>query len=110
MAATSTVLAQGGGPPPVTVATPLAREVTQWDEYFGQLEAAEEVEIRPRVSGFILQTHFRDGQVVEAGELLFTIDPRPFEIAVAAAEAEVAAAEARLALAAAEVRRAEPLR
>ncbi|MEM6491022.1 MAG: efflux RND transporter periplasmic adaptor subunit, partial [Pseudomonadota bacterium] len=62
------------------------------------------------VSGFILQTHFRDGQVVEAGELLFTIDPRPFEIAVAAAVAEVAAAEARLALADAEVRRAEPLR
>jgi len=108
-AAAASAAAQGG-PPQVVVAQPLLRDVTQWDEYFGRLEAAEEVEIRPRVSGFITEKHFRDGQVVEAGSLLYSIDPRPFQIAVDAAAAEVSAAESRSALAAAEVRRAEPLR
>jgi RND family efflux transporter MFP subunit len=86
-------------PPPVTVATPLARSVTQWDEYTGRIEASARVEIRPRVSGQVMQVHFRDGAVVRAGELLFTLDQRTFQIAIATARAEVARSEARLSLA-----------
>lgn len=97
------------GPPPVFVAAPLIREITEWDEYFGQLEAAEAVAIRARVSGFLDQVHFRDGEQVETGDLLFTIDPRPFEIAADAARADVSAAKARRDFAVAELNRARPL-
>jgi RND family efflux transporter MFP subunit len=86
-------------PPPVTVATPLARSVTQWDEHTGRIEASARVEIRPRVSGQVTQVHFRDGAVVREGEKLFTLDQRPFLIAVDSARAEVARNEARLTLA-----------
>ncbi|NKE46459.1 efflux RND transporter periplasmic adaptor subunit [Roseomonas frigidaquae] len=92
-------------PPPVTVATPLARSVTQWDEYTGRIEASARVEIRPRVSGQVTQVHFRDGAVVPEGALLFTLDQRPFEIAVESARAEVARNEARLTLAQQQLRR-----
>ena len=75
---------------PVTVATPLAKRITQWDEFSGRFEAVESVEVRPRVSGFIDSVHFKDGQIVKAGELLFTIDKRPFQIALESAQAEIA--------------------
>jgi membrane fusion protein, multidrug efflux system len=96
-------------PPPVTVATPLAKRITTWDEYSGRFEAIESVEVRPRVSGFVETIHFKDGQLVKAGELLFTIDPRPFAIAVDSAKAEIARAQAQVDLADNEVERARPL-
>jgi multidrug efflux system membrane fusion protein len=71
---------------PVTVSPPVAKRVTQWDEFSGRFEAVASVEVRARVSGFIDKLHFRDGQLVNVGDLLFTIDKRPFEIAVQSAE------------------------
>lgn len=103
-------LSQGALPlPSVTVATPLAKRITTWDEYSGRFEAIESVEVRPRVSGFVEKIHFKDGQLVKAGELLFTIDPRPFAIAVDSAKAEIARAQAQVDLADNEVERARPL-
>ena len=81
-------------PPPVlTVAPPLSREVTLWDEYIGRFEASRSVEVRPRVSGAITAVHFTDGQIVRKGQPLFTIDPRPYRAALA--EARAAAESAR---------------
>jgi len=94
---------------PVTVAVPLAKRIPQWEEFWGRFEAVERVDVRPRISGFVEQVHFKDGSMVKAGDLLFTIDKRPFQIAVEAAEADVARQEAQLSLAKAEVERAEPL-
>jgi RND family efflux transporter MFP subunit len=103
-------LAQGGPPAPqVTVAQPIARKITQWDEYTGRFEAAAQVEVRARVSGFIEKVHFRDGQMVRPGDLMFTIDQRPFLLAVEAARAEVARARAQVSLTENEVERAEGL-
>lgn len=101
--------AQAPPPPTVTVAAPLAKRVTIWDEYWGRFEAVESVEVRARVSGFIDKIHFKDGQLVKAGDLLFTIDPRPFRIAVESAEAEVTRTKAQVNLAENEVERARPL-
>lgn len=94
---------------PVTVAAPLAKRVTQWDEFSGRFEAVESVEVRPRVSGFIDQVHFKDGQMVKATDLLFTIDKRPFQIALESAQAEIARTAAQVELAENEVERATPL-
>jgi len=103
-------LAQGAPPaPPVTVATPLAKRVTNWDEFTGRFEASEQVEIRARVSGFLDSVHFRDGDLVKTGDLLFTIDQRPYKLAVDAARAEVARAKAQVDLSQNEVERAEAL-
>ncbi|MDO9709905.1 efflux RND transporter periplasmic adaptor subunit [Paracraurococcus lichenis] len=96
-------------PPAVTVAQPLHRTVTEWDEHIARLEPFARVELRPRVSGQVEQVNFRDGQLVRAGDLLFTIDRRPFEIAVEAARAEVAKAQAKLDLAGQEIDRTIPL-
>lgn len=95
--------------PAVTVAHPIAKRITIWDEYSGRFEAVESVEVRPRVSGFVDKVHFKDGQVVKAGDPLFTIDPRPFEIAVESARAETVRAKATVTLAISEVERAAPL-
>jgi len=95
--------------PPVTVAKPVAKVVRDWDEYSGHFEAVQTVEIRARVSGFVDEIHFKDGQLVEVGDPLFTIDPRPFEIAVESARAQIVRAEAQVTLAASEVKRATPL-
>jgi RND family efflux transporter MFP subunit len=76
-------------PPPVTVATPLARRIVQWDEYTGRFEATQRVEVRPRVSGYLDKIHFTDGAIVQKGDPLFTIDPRPYQIAVDSAKAEL---------------------
>ena len=86
-------------PPVVTVATPLVRPVAEWDDYSGRFEASKSVEVRPRVSGAIVGVHFTDGSVVHQGQLLFTIDPRPFVAALAEARAAVAGARSDLALA-----------
>lgn len=90
---------------PVTVAPAIAKRVTQWDEYSGRFEAVASVEVRARVSGFIDKLHFRDGQIVAVGDLLFTIDKRPFEIAVESAQAEVARNKAQVDLADLQVQR-----
>ncbi|TDH59757.1 efflux RND transporter periplasmic adaptor subunit [Dankookia rubra] len=95
--------------PPVTVATPLARQVAEWNEHTARIEPSARVEIRPRVSGQVMQVHFQDGALVRAGELLFTLDQRPFQIAVENARAEVARNEARLTLAEQQVQRYTPL-
>ena len=103
-------LAQGAPPaPPVQVSQPLAQRVTNWDEYTGRFEASEQVEVRARVSGFLDAIHFRDGDFVEKGAQLFTIDPRPYQLAVDAARAEVARARAQAELAQNQVYRADAL-
>ena len=93
-------------PPVVTVATPLQREITQWDEHIGRFEASRSVELRPRVSGQIVAVHFLDGQFVRQGQPLFTIDPRPYRAALAEAQAGVATARSDLALARSDLDRA----
>ena len=95
--------------PVVTVATPLVRDVNEWDDYVGRFEASRAVEVRPRVAGAITGVHFTDGAVVRKGQLLFTIDPRPFTAALAEARAGLASAESDLALARADLDRAERL-
>jgi RND family efflux transporter MFP subunit len=93
----------------VEVARPLAQQVTDWDDYSGRFEALDWVEIRPRVSGAIQSVHFEDGDLVERGQLLFVIDPRPYAAELARAKAAVAGARAQLANADAELKRAEAL-
>lgn len=83
----------------VTVARPVARNVVEWDEYTGRLEAIDAVEVRARVSGYLESVKFKDGAMVRRGELLFVIDPRPYTAVLRRAEAELALARARLDLA-----------
>ena len=96
-------------PPTVIVATPLVRSVAEWDDYSGRFEASKSVDVRPRVSGAIVGVHFTDGSVVHKGQLLFTIDPRPFVAALNEARAAVAGARSDLALADADLGRATRL-
>ncbi|HSF95210.1 MAG TPA: efflux RND transporter periplasmic adaptor subunit [Thermohalobaculum sp.] len=95
--------------PPVDVAAPLVSEVVEYDVYTGRFEAAERVEIRSRVSGYLDKVGFNDGEIVPAGALLFVIDQRTFRAEIARAEANVAAAEAQRALAQIELDRATQL-
>ena len=100
-------------PPPtikVTVNQPYFATVTNWDEYPGHLEAVESVEIRPRVSGYIDSIHFQDGAEVKAGDLLFVIDPRPYQAELQQAQARRQQAETRLELAQNDLKRAESLK
>ena len=101
----------GGGPPPptVTVSKPIERGITEQDEYVGRFVAVDSVEIRARVSGYLDQIHFRDGQMVKQGDLLFTIDKRPFQNTVAQARGTLAQAKANLAFAEADLERAKQL-
>ena len=85
-----------GGPVPVEIGMAEEKEVVAWDEFSGRLEAVDRVEIRPRVEGTIEAIHFEEGQKVEKGQLLFTIDPRPFEAAVQAAKARATYTQAEL--------------
>jgi RND family efflux transporter MFP subunit len=104
--------AQGPAPEPpvVTVAKPLVRMEADWSEHSGRFVPVETVDVRPRVSGYLRAVHFKDGQFVQKGQLLFTIDPLPFEARTARARAELAQAEARLEQARSELKRAETLR
>lgn len=103
-------LAQAGPPAPlVTIAAPLARRIAQWDEYTGRFEALQRVEVRPRVSGYIERIHFTDGAIVAQGDVLFTIDPRPYEIAVEQARAEVMRNRAQVQQASVDFGRAQEL-
>ena len=80
-------------PPPVTVSKPLQKQITEWDEYTGRFEALATVDVRARVSGFIDSIHFRDGQIVKQGDLLFVIDPRPYKLAVDQAKSDLERAQ-----------------
>jgi RND family efflux transporter MFP subunit len=97
-------------PAPVTVAKPLVKEITEWDEFTGQFAAVDEVEIRARVSGYLESIHFTDGQMVKEGALLFVIDPRPFEITLTSAQAALNSAQARVDLAKQQLARADKLK
>jgi RND family efflux transporter MFP subunit len=97
-------------PPQVTVATPVYQEIVEWDEFTGQFAAVEYVELRARVSGYLQSIHFEDGQIVKKGNLLFVIDPRPYEIALATAKAQLDEASARVELASRQLTRASKLR
>jgi RND family efflux transporter MFP subunit len=96
-------------PPTVTVAQPTQRTVVDNDEYVGRFVAVDAVEIRARVSGYLEQIHFKDGQIVKQGELLFTIDKRPFQNALAQARANLVQARANLAFAEADLARGSEL-
>lgn len=86
-------------PPAVTVSTPLHQEIIEWDEFTGQFAAVDYVEVRARVSGYLTEIHFEDGQIVNKGDLLFVIDPRPYEAQLASARAQLAQASAQVELA-----------
>jgi RND family efflux transporter MFP subunit len=103
--------AQGGpqGPASVSVAPAVQRTLADSEEFSGRIEAAEYVEIRPRVAGVIDRVHFTDGALVSRGQLLFTVDPRPYAADVARLESQLAAVRTGAELAAAELARAEKL-
>jgi RND family efflux transporter MFP subunit len=84
---------------PVTVAQPVKRTVTDWDEFTGRFEAVEEVQVRARVGGFVTSVEFRDGAFVKAGDLLYVIDARPFEAVAVQANGQLADARAKAELA-----------
>jgi len=92
--------------PPVTVAQPVKRTVTDWDEFTGRFEAMEEVQVRARVGGFVNSVEFRDGAIVRTGDLLYTIDSRPFEAVALQADGQLSDARAKAELAKRELDRA----
>ena len=93
-------------PPAVTVAQPVKRTVTDWDEFTGRFEAVAEVQVRARVGGFVTSVEFRDGAIVHAGDLLYVIDARPFEAVALQAEGQLADARGKAELAKRELDRA----
>src|ERR1700676_3068246 len=102
---------QAAAPPPpqVTIAKPVSKMIADQDEYVGRFVAVESVEVRARVPGYLEAIHFQDGQMVKGGDLLFTIDRRPFQIALAQAQAGLAQARATLAFAESDLARAQGL-
>ncbi len=116
VAAAGTLAACQDAPPPqaaalpqITAAEPLVRDIIDWDEFVGRFEAAARVEVRPRVSGYIIEALFEEGQFVEQGQPLFTIDARPFEARRDEARGRAAAADARVENARTELERATGL-
>jgi RND family efflux transporter MFP subunit len=101
--------AQEMPPMPVIVAQPEIKELVQYDEFTGRFQAFQEVDVRARVSGYLEKIHFKDGQYIQAGDLLFSIDPKPFQAVVAVARAELQRVETELVLAEQEVERAHRL-
>ena len=96
-------------PPQVTVAYPTQRTVVDYDDYVGRFVAIDSVEVRARVSGYLDKVHFTDGQMVKQGDLLFTIDKRPFQTALDQAKATLAQARANLAFAENDLARGQQL-
>src|SRR6266487_1063589 len=94
------------GAPPVTVAQPTKRTVTDWDEFTGRFEAVEEVQVRARVGGFVTSVEFRDGAIVHTGDLLYVIDARPFEAVALQSDGQLSDARAKAELAKRELDRA----
>lgn len=118
MAATAGLLAtacqksapgQAGGPPPappVTVNQPVLKEVVEWDQYQGRIEAVDSVEVRARVNGYLQSVNFKDGAEVKQGDLLLVIDPRPYQAELDRAEADLLQAQTRFELASNDMARA----
>jgi RND family efflux transporter MFP subunit len=102
---------QAGAPPPpsVTVATPVKRTVSDFDEYVGRFVAVDSVEVRARVSGYLDSVDFKDGQMVKTGDLLFTIDKRPFQYTLDQARANLATAKSNLAYTKSDLERGQSL-
>jgi RND family efflux transporter MFP subunit len=102
---------QGGGPPPptVTVSKPVKRTVFDYDEYVGRFTAINSVEVRARVSGYLDKLHFKDGQLVKQGDLLFTIDKRPFQNTLDQARANLVQAQSNVAYTEADYTRGQAL-
>lgn len=96
-------------PPAVTVANPVVSEVVDWDDYVGRFEAIETVEVKPRASGYLRGVHFRDGDLIRAGQLLFTIDARPAQAQLDQTRAQLARAQATLVNARTELARSRTL-
>ena len=105
----TTTALPAAAPPAVVVASPLVMRLTEWDEYTGRFEATDRVEVRARVDGYLDSIHFRDGSLVKAGDLLFVIDPRPYEAALDGARADVVRAQTRVELATTDFTRGESL-
>lgn len=101
--------AAGPPPPEVSVAGVLSRTVGQWDDFTGRVAAVESVELRPRVSGYVQRVAYAEGQEVRKGDLLFVVDPRPYQAALDRAQAELARARAEARLAQAQDARAQSL-
>src|SRR6202045_195928 len=95
---------------PVNVVTVIEKEVNEWDEFTGRLDPVESVEMRPRVSGYITEIHFEAGAIVKKGDLLYVIDPRPYQADFDRAKAEVDRMDAQLKLSQIELNRAKELR
>ena len=104
--------AQAAPPPPpaVTVSLPLVRDLASWTTFTGQFSAVDYVELRAQVSGYLTEIHFTDGQIVHKGDLLFVIDPRPYEIALQQAASQLQTAKASLDLANKEIVRTTELK
>ncbi len=102
---------EAGPPPPVkvTIAAPVVKKVTEWDEFVGRLESPKMVNLRARVGGYVEKIHFREGSEVKEGDLLFTIDPRQYQMAMEGAKAELDRTRTRAELAKNEAKRAETL-
>jgi multidrug efflux pump subunit AcrA (membrane-fusion protein) len=96
-------------PPEITVSQPAVRKTIEWDEYTGRFDAVEAVDVRARVSGYLTEVNFTDGQEVKAGDLLFQIDPRPFERALDQAKAQLDEASVRVSNSSLDVERGRPL-
>lgn len=96
-------------PPKVSAAQVVVRDIVQWDEFNGRIEAVDSVDLRPRVSGYIERVNYREGQTVKQGDILFEIDPRTYRAAHARAQAEVARARSQAALSRSEAARAQKL-
>jgi RND family efflux transporter MFP subunit len=96
-------------PPDVTVAKPLQETIVDWDDYVGQFVAVDSVDIRPRVSGYLQSVGFTDGAVVHKGQVLFMIDPRPYQAALDQAKGQEAHAEASVADAKSQLERGQTL-
>jgi RND family efflux transporter MFP subunit len=112
-AAASLASAQGGPAPPppqVTVAKPLVKDIVERTDFIGRFEAIDQVDIRARVSGYLDKVHFQDGTFVKAGDLLFTIDPRPYRNELEQAQSAVTSSQVRLEFAQSDLDRAEQLR
>jgi RND family efflux transporter MFP subunit len=102
-----------GGPPPapsVTVAKPVVKDIIERDDFIGRFEAVDQVEIRARVSGYLDKVHFQDGTLVKVGDLLFTIDPRPYQNTFEESQSAVTSAQVRLNFAQSDLDRAQQLR
>lgn len=97
-------------PPTVSVAQVLEKEISEWDEFTGRLEAVKNVELRPRVSGYIESVEFKEGALVEKGQLLFKIDAKPFRSEVSRLKAELISAQAQIDLAKRDLGRASSLK